>query len=266
MSTPPESAPGLQIITGSFFRMGTQSLAEAYRILGYRAHHGLDDILANPWDVMERAAEAKWPLHGSQPSRPALTRSDWDVAWGSFDAVADLASPFTIELADAYPDAKVIVVQRDFDSWWESFKSENIDTFFNPRTAVLSAIGTYVFRLRSGPALQKTYFGFFDANSAQEIEAHARRAYNQHFKSIREAIPPHRRLEYQLGSGWEPLCTFLGKSVPDVKFPYVNKRHQHQEKSQSHLKRLYMYFLNGVAPWILAGGLTALTAYYLSKR
>lgn len=40
---------------------------------------------------------------------------------------------------------------------------------------------------------------------------------------------PDRLLEYKLGSGWEPLCKFLGKPVPDVPFPHVNESATHDE-------------------------------------
>lgn len=33
-------------------------------------------------------------------------------------------------------------------------------------------------------------------------------------------------LFYRLGSGWKPLCNFLGKPIPTVDFPHLNKRKQ----------------------------------------
>jgi len=47
--------------------------------------------------------------------------------------------------------------------------------------------------------------------------------YREHYQSIRDVVPRDRLLEYRLGSGWEPLCEFLGKEVPDVPFPRVNE-------------------------------------------
>jgi hypothetical protein len=29
-------------------------------------------------------------------------------------------------------------------------------------------------------------------------------------------------LDFDIRDGWEPLCNFLGKPVPDVEFPKVN--------------------------------------------
>lgn len=40
---------------------------------------------------------------------------------------------------------------------------------------------------------------------------------------------PDRLLEYELGTGWEPLCKFLGKPVPSVPFPHVNESAAHDE-------------------------------------
>lgn len=55
--TPVSQSPeGLKIINASLFRMGTKSMSEAYKILGYRTHHALDNVMDNPWGLVERAA------------------------------------------------------------------------------------------------------------------------------------------------------------------------------------------------------------------
>jgi hypothetical protein len=33
---------------------------------------------------------------------------------------------------------------------------------------------------------------------------------------------------FDVAQGWEPLCRFLGVTVPDVPFPRVNTREEHQ--------------------------------------
>ena len=30
-------------------------------------------------------------------------------------------------------------------------------------------------------------------------------------------------MTYRMGDGWEPLCEFLGKDVPDQDFPWMNE-------------------------------------------
>lgn len=46
--------------------------------------------------------------------------------------------------------------------------------------------------------------------------------YREHCDMIRGMVPPGRLLEWGVEDGWEPLCKFLGKEVPDVEFPRTN--------------------------------------------
>lgn len=44
-----------------------------------------------------------------------------------------------------------------------------------------------------------------------------------HTAHVRNLMPPGYLLEFHPKDGWEPLCKFLGKDVPNRPFPYVNK-------------------------------------------
>ena len=57
----------------------------------------------------------------------------------------------------------------------------------------------------------------------------------EHYAFVRRITPKERLLEYKLGSGWEPLCEFLGKSVPDVPFPRINETAALNEKAKGAL-------------------------------
>jgi hypothetical protein len=39
---------------------------------------------------------------------------------------------------------------------------------------------------------------------------------------IRGLVPKERLLEWYIEDGWEPLCKFLCKPVPEVEFPHAN--------------------------------------------
>lgn len=39
---------------------------------------------------------------------------------------------------------------------------------------------------------------------------------------IRGLVPKERLLEWSVEHGWEPLCQFLDKDIPDQPFPNVN--------------------------------------------
>ncbi|VUC30660.1 unnamed protein product [Clonostachys rosea] len=258
-------AGGIKIINASLFRMGTKSMAEAYKILGYRTHHAIDDPSNVPWDLLEEAAEGKWPeMPGARPRRP-YTRSDWDAIWGSYDVVTDVASPFTMDLAQAYPDAKFVVVQRDFDSWWSSFESEVLGWCFfrgaQPMVTLFTICG-----LRSGIALRKCFLGFFHANSIEEIKLNAREAYDRYFDEVRRLIPEERRLEHKLEAGWAPLCAFLGKEIPDVPFPRLNDRAAHTEHSRENFRNSLSIVLRNVLYWVVGAVFVGYLAWYLQDR
>ncbi|CAH0038151.1 unnamed protein product [Clonostachys rhizophaga] len=251
------SDDGLAVIHVALFRMATKSMAHAYRILGYKTHHGDEDILGNPWESIERAAEATWPsIPGARP-QPRFTRKDWDELWGSkYDIVTDMACPFVDQLIEAYPNAKIVIVQRDFDSWWISYKVVVLDKLFTIGQTVMLFLVSHVLRSRSAHALTKVSYGLFDARNMSEIEANARRGYDQYYKKIRDMIPPERRLEYSIGDGWEPLCAFLGKDIPDVPFPRLNDRADRNKRHKEGEHMVYLRAAKKLAPW--AVGLAAI--------
>ncbi|RYP83579.1 hypothetical protein DL769_001333 [Monosporascus sp. CRB-8-3] len=254
---------GLQVIHTSLFRMGTNSLATAYRMLGYTVFHGLDDMKQETWSLIEEAAEATWPSAPDARPRPPFARADWDRLWGArYDIVTDHGGPFAAQLISAYPAAKVVIVQRDFDEWWPSFRSQLLDPLFSPRAQPFIFLGWHVLGIRAGHAMRKEHFGFFGARSRAEIEANARATYDSYFETVRRLVPEERRLEYALGDGWEPLCTFLGKDVPDVPFPHTNNRKLHSEEHQRTVKSIYLASANRVMPWIAGAAAVALAGWY----
>jgi hypothetical protein len=66
--------------------------------------------------------------------------------------------------------------------------------------------------------------GKWRATNKEEILSNLRSAYYEHYDSIRDATPLGQLLEYELGSGWEPLCKFLGKPIPNEPFPQINEK------------------------------------------
>lgn len=45
----------------------------------------------------------------------------------------------------------------------------------------------------------------------------------EHNAYVRKRVPKERLLEWSVTEGWEPLCNFLGKDVPDTPFPRINE-------------------------------------------
>ncbi|KAK1140972.1 hypothetical protein N8T08_009718 [Aspergillus melleus] len=156
--------------------------------------------------------------------KPHHQRQNWDRILGSFNAVSDIPCiAFALELREAYPDAKVILVSRDLDSWRQSFTG-TVGTVMNDRKMVWLA---WIDRWRFGPfrqVLKSSIRGLFGGTSTEHLNDNATKVYLEHYDLVRRITPPEQLLEYELGSGWEPLCEFLGKPVPDEPFPQINDR------------------------------------------
>lgn len=50
-----------------------------------------------------------------------------------------------------------------------------------------------------------------------------REGFLAHYEHIRSVVPPSNLLEFQSQDGWEPLCKFLKKDVPEEAYPHSNE-------------------------------------------
>lgn len=86
---------------------------------------------------------------------------------------------------------------------------------------------------------------------------------------VRGLVPKERLLEWEVGDGWEPLCKFLGKPVPEVAFPHSNTRDKgwKERETQATNKWFYGALLNFS---LITGGVVAvgalLTTIFLRSR
>ena len=96
-------------------------MQSALNVLGYSCYHSLlwfsniQDCAA--WDA---AQDAKFFSTGT-----AFTLQEWDALLGTYSAVSadPPAVAFAQELISTYPEAKVILVERDLEAWYSSFDS-----------------------------------------------------------------------------------------------------------------------------------------------
>jgi hypothetical protein len=97
------------------------------------------------------------------------------------------------------------------------------------------------------------------------LKKRAKQGYREHNAIIRDLVPKERLLEYKLGSGWEPLCTFLGKPVPHEPFPHLNESKDLKAMFERFgLKALKHSALN--VGLVLTVVIAPLIAVFLSKR
>ena len=199
--------------------MGIES---ALQTLGYQhTAHGFDMIahpeVGGPW--ME-AVNAKFLGQGKP-----YGRAEFDDLLGHCAAVTDMpCASFAEELMVAYPQAKIILVERDVEDWYKSFDETVVTELFSKVSDVIVNYIEPLIGSQLGSMNRKLVYGYFQAKNPDEVRRNARRIYREHYRRIREAVPSERLLNYRLGEGWEPLCHFLGKEVPEgLPFPRINE-------------------------------------------
>ncbi|PLB44789.1 hypothetical protein P170DRAFT_367061, partial [Aspergillus steynii IBT 23096] len=207
------------------------AMQKALGILGINCYHGADMFVSLPieFQLWSHLLGAKFSYRNDSFHRE---RRIWDRLLGNFNGVSDIPCiAFAEELREVYPDAKVILVSRDVESWKQSFMSV-VGTVMNDRKIVWLAWYLRIDRWRFSPfreVLKLSIEGLFGGTSIEHINDNAVRTYREHYDLVRRITPPEQLLEYELGSGWEPLCKFLGKPVPSEPFPRINDRESLQK-------------------------------------
>lgn len=172
----------------------------ALEILGCKpTYHGYTPLSnINDCSKWIRAFGAKYHNRG-----PSFTRDHWDDLLGEYRGVT--TSPaicFTEELIETYPEAKIVLVDRDLESWYKNF-SVLIREIYNPIIGVLRILDPQL----SGP-LATMYFyvykdrkGFCRTDDKEVLLQNARTLYREHYKHIRRVCPKDRLLNYRLEDG-----------------------------------------------------------------
>lgn len=202
-------------------------------------------------DMWQEAIKGKY--FGGVP----FTRQDWDQLLGHCQAVCDFpACAFGPELIAAYPDAKVILTNREIESWYTSC----IGTIRRSMTSkLLYCIGFFDVEVM-GKWTPMTRL-LFKAVFNDDFEKNGRQAFREQYASVRAMVPKDKLLEFQIGEGWDRLCDFLEVPIPNVEYPNTNEAAAFRDRNrlrfrlalQRGLPRLIMTVLTIILAgmWIL---------------
>lgn len=187
----------LKIVGCGFGRTGTDSMRRALNLLGAGPTHHMYELDETPAEL-----EAwKAMVAGDAPK-------DWDALFAGYSACVDWPSAhYWPELADRYPEAKVLLTWRTAESWWASFEK------------------TILWHIKTGAApdgLGRTLIAEVVFDGRPDDRAHAIAVYERNVAAVRETVDPDRLLIHSLGDGWGPLCRWLGTPEPDVPYPSGN--------------------------------------------
>lgn len=245
---------------------GSASITQALEILEYQGvHHGIQ-ALSSPieWQLFSKACDAFFPVLPTYTGEP-FTRADWDALFGPYEAVTDMGSFFAMQLIEAYPEAKIILVERDIDEWYDSMEEAIFSTTWGLRADLVINVLGPLYGLNGGKTIRKIMLGFYGVQNATDMRRAAKDRYRQHYAEIRAAMPADRLLEYRLEDGWKPLCEFLGKELPDVSFPVKNKRGEHvkrvRQKQNMFFKHVVGRFVKTVMPYNVGVGIVGLLVW-----
>ncbi|PNP38860.1 hypothetical protein TGAMA5MH_09084 [Trichoderma gamsii] len=238
-------------------RTGTASMRAAMKQLGYvDTYHMMNTSIENPPDALMwmDALCAKYDKKGKP-----FTREDWDQLLGNSQAVCDWpAIAFAKELIEAYPEAKVVLTNRDVDSWHASTMKTVYWRVTDGELRWLShfdwAASMYY------PMLKKFFDTFFEG----DFPNRGKDVFRKHYQEVRSLVPKDRLLEYKVTDGWGPLCDFLGEPVPkECRFPNVNDNSdfvtRSRRRNRNQMKNVaFRYFVN-----LVVAILTVIAMYQL---
>jgi hypothetical protein len=189
----------LKVVGSGLGRTGTKSLQTALNMLGFGPCYHMVEVFAHADHV---------PLW----IQAAAGRPNWDAIFADYQSMVDYpGAHFWRELADHYPDAKVLHTVRDPNDWFDSTQA----TIFAPDSFALR---------EEGP--MAPFFASFMGEIRDRIADREFMVehFRQHTEEVKRTIPPERLLIYEAGQGWGPLCDFLGVPVPSEPYPSENSR------------------------------------------
>ena len=194
----------MKIICAGLGKTGTKSITKALRHLGFIVFDWEEqtfDFLDHWVDVLKS---------GAQP--------DVKRVYQNADAVVDFPGTFIWEeILEAFPESKVILSEREEDSWIKSAVNQ-----------VINAVKSREFYKMLSRTARKMYFVLYSYINAvfgstnPSSTCVSRKRYRMHNHRVKSLVPPGKLLVYNVKQGWKPLCDFLGCEVPTVAFPHEN--------------------------------------------
>ncbi|HEX5257409.1 MAG TPA: sulfotransferase [Sphingomicrobium sp.] len=196
----------LRVIGAGFGRTGTMSLKLALERLCFGPCYHMTEVFKNP--------EAAGYWEAAADGKPV----DWEQIFAGYQSSVDWpGATFYRQLADTYPRAKVILTVREPEAWFKStqatiFARQIPDDTREPweRMALKVIADLFDRQMRDKKKLIEVY--------------------ERHNEAVQREIAPDRLLVYEVSQGWEPLCGFLGASLPAEPMPRVNTTEEFQQQ------------------------------------
>ena len=209
------SVKNQKVVCLGYQKTGTTTLMRAFQILGYKT--------------------SGFNIYNKRATRDFLNNDYEKLKWlcEKYEALQDV--PFNLaykEINQWYPDSKFILITRDSESWYRSFKK-----YYTSKT-------------------DQTYFKELYGVKMHEIpesKTHLISLYERHNAEVQEFFKGKSNfLQTDIKDlNWELLCNFLEKKIPksrilkrEIDFPHTNKT---QKSKYNYLVRPFWIFAQRLA-------------------
>ncbi|KAJ5679743.1 hypothetical protein N7462_007987 [Penicillium macrosclerotiorum] len=236
---PPMQKSPLLVIGAGLPRTATSSLQAALEELGF-------DPCLHMAHIIPHTNRMQILLDAARETDIIIRQKLIHQLLDGYAAVCDMPAVFFLDdLLDMFPDAVIILSGRTQPETWAKSCSESLGFFFTRRfywTCFLWKTDRQWFRLN---------MRILDwcKEKLGETQIFSGNMYDKYNDSVRATAKHHGRdiLEFKAEDGWEPLCEYLGKDVPNKEFPKVNEK-----GTFAMIKRIMI--IKGLLSWAALGG------------
>jgi Sulfotransferase domain len=211
----------MKVIGAGLPRTGTLSQKVALEMLGFGPCYHMVNVLTD----LPLARQWEQAMDGD---------ADWDEIFGEHESTVDWPGAFFYrELADAYPDAKMILSTRDPEAWeksmrdtiWDTLNGQSHAAHISKARELVDPDWQNYIRTMSRMWAAQGIFSGGELRPGQLGEAISR-----YQEQVQRNIPEDRLLVWSVTEGWEPLCRFLEVDVPDAQFPRLNDSKMYKDR------------------------------------
>lgn len=141
----------------------------------------------------------------------------------------------TFELAKRFPNAKILLGQRDNVEVWVNSYGSLLQAFgwvlsfplnkvisFEWTDFIYRKMGNFMFvseKCKSNPYWFLPWVQCYKFKTTRELSV----MYTEWNEKVTSTFGKDRLLTFNVKQGWKPLTQFLGKPLPDVPFPWINE-------------------------------------------
>tara|TARA_R100000805_G_scaffold18598_2_gene23814 strand:+ start:80 stop:667 length:588 start_codon:yes stop_codon:yes gene_type:complete len=190
-----------KIFVLGYNKTGTKSLSDALSILGFKVYHtgGGGELLESVYQHMK----TKMKL---------LNDYDEYEVFLDYPIYDPIVFP---HLVDDYPWARYISLTRPLDDYVESVLKDKIRRLEDGIVDSWNWLGVG----------DKEVFENYPQYQKEWLKGKTEFKHQSNLLWLKKRVNPKHILHMDItqGDGWDKLCKFLNREIPNVKFPYLNK-------------------------------------------